>query len=56
MKETILVEIDRATTHVMLMSAQNLVYRETGEKLTNNEIIMLALTKAFGKDNNGNNV
>lgn len=51
-KDTILVEIKRETTHVMLMSAQNLIYRETGVKPTNDEIIMKALTKAFGKDSN----
>lgn len=53
-RKTILVEIDRETTHVMLMSAQSLIYRDTGKKLTNNEVIQWAFEKAFGKENNEN--
>lgn len=59
MKDTILVEIDRDTTYVQLMSAQSLLLREKGKKLTNNEVISHAFDewfKSLRKDKNENDV
>jgi len=52
MKETILIEVDRKITHIGLLALQSQLYRETGEKYTNNQAVYYALQRAFGKSHN----